>query len=121
MGMPLPPPRAPTVNQLRSRSRAANVGLAGACGVIFLLIYANVNQSVLDGRSAVFDSLLGLTCALSCLLWIMMWLEYFRERPHEYSLGWAFLLLTGPVLGPMLFYYGVWRVRLKAAKTPESR
>ena len=48
---------------------------------------------------------------LAVPLWIVMILEFLRERPLNYPRMWGFLLLTGPVFGPLLFYYFVWRKR----------
>ena len=120
MGMPLPSPsvRPLTVDQVKIRSALARVGMIGAWSVVALAIYANFDQAAVDSSS--FNFVVGFAFLLACVLWIMMWLEFARERPHEYKYAWAFLLMTGPVLGPLLFYYRVWRARLKLMGSPNQ-
>jgi hypothetical protein len=98
MGMPLPPAVPLSTDQVRIRSAVARAGLAGAWCVIALLIYANLDSSAVEDSS--FDALAAVAIGMACLLWITMWLEFARERPIEYPYVWAFLLMTGPVLGP---------------------
>jgi len=43
-----------------------------------------------------------------------MILEFLREKPSNLPYMWGGLLLTGPVIGPLLFYYFVWRKRYAA-------
>jgi hypothetical protein len=114
MGMPLPPPSPLSASQLQLRSRIAMVGMMAAWVVIAMLVYANLDQSLLDSGPGLFVLVANLFFAVSFVLWIMMWLEYFREPPERYRLMWAVLLLPGPIPGGLLFYYRVWRVRLKA-------
>jgi MFS family permease len=118
MGMPLPSQSAIplTRDQVKLRSVVARVGMIGAWSVIALAIYANFDESTLD--SSTFQALVGVAFLLACVLWIMMWFEFARERPVEYSYVWAFLLMTGPVLGPLLFYYRIWRTRIKLIGSP---
>jgi hypothetical protein len=113
MGMPLPSStvRPLTVDQVKIRSALARVGVIGAWSFVALAIYANFDQAAVE--SSAFKLVVGFAFLLACVLWIMMWLEFARERPHEYKYVWAFLLMTGPVFVPLLFYYRVWRARLK--------
>ncbi len=111
MGMPLPSPSRLTQNQVRVRSVLAFAGVVGAWSAIALLIYANLNKSVVDSPTG-FNALAVLAFILSCLLWVMMWFEFVRERPADHTYLWAFLLMTGPVVGPLLFYYRIWRMRV---------
>jgi hypothetical protein len=96
---------------IRSRTRIATVGLLAAWLVVFMLLYGNLDPSVVNGDVGAFLIIGNVALAASCLLWIVMLLEYIRERPAEYRYVWLLLLLTGPVVGPLLFYYGVWRKR----------
>ena len=86
--------------------------------MIALAIYANFDQSAVDTSS--FHALVGFAFLLACVLWIMMWLEFARERPIEYTYVWVFLLMTGPVVGPLIFFYLVWRPRNKLVGSPDK-
>jgi hypothetical protein len=114
MGMPLPPARPLSPSQLRLRSRIARVGMIAAWVVIAMSVYANFDQSLIDNGLGVFYLVANLFFAVSFVLWIMMWLEFFRAPPAKHRLVWVFLLLPGPIPGALLFYYKVWKVRLKA-------
>jgi len=114
MALPLPPPTPLKPDQVRVRTRVAKVGVVAAWIVVFLLVYANFDESVIGQDVSLFSLIAGTAFLASCALWIVMILEYVRERPAQYSLLWALLLFTGPVFGPLLFYYRVWRVRYRA-------
>lgn len=113
MGMPLPPSRPLSQNQLRLRSGIARVGMIAAWVVIAMLIYANFDQSLIDNAPGVFYFVANLFFAVFFVLWIMMWLEFFREPPVKHRVVWALLLLPGPIPGALLFYYKIWKLRLK--------
>ena len=113
MSLPLPPPIPLTPDQVRIRSRVAAIGVMAAWLVIFLLVLGNLFIDLVDYNTA-FRTLAFAAFLGTVPLWIVAWLEYVRERPAEYSLVWAFLLMTGPVVGPLLFYYRVWRTRYGA-------
>jgi hypothetical protein len=96
--------------QVRIRSRVAAVGAIAAWTVVALLVLGNFFIELVEYNRA-YRGLAMLAFGASVALWIVCWLEYFRERPAEYSLVWAFLLMTGPILGPLLFYHRIWRSR----------
>ena len=110
MSLPLPPPLPLTKDQVRIRSRVAAIGVTAAWLVIFMLVLGNIFIDLVEYNAA-FRAIAVAAFFGTVPLWIVAWLEYFRERPAEYSLVWAFLLMTGPVFGPLLFYYRVWRAR----------
>jgi hypothetical protein len=93
----------------RVRSRDARIGLVGAWGLVAIAVIAEMLN--IDPRNPVFLAVLSIALVLSVLLWVMMWREFFRERPTKFSLLWAALLLSGPVLGPLLFYHWIWKPR----------
>jgi hypothetical protein len=115
MGMSLPSATPLTPKQLQIRSGVAKVGLVGAWAVIAVLVFGNLASSPELTESSAFNTVAGAAFALACVLWVAMVLEYIRERPNPHALLWGFLLGTGPVVGPLLFYYRVWRVRYRAA------
>ena len=110
MSLPDVPPIPLTDHQLLIRSILANIGAATAWIVIILLVLGNILASLPEApwfwRSA------GAAFSTSFVLWLAMWIEYFRERPPSNNLLWVFLLITGPVMGPLLFYHRIWRKRL---------
>jgi hypothetical protein len=110
MGLPSAPTTLLSDHQLLIRSILANVGAAAAWIVIILLVLGNIFASLPEApwfwRSA------GAAFATSFILWLAMWIEYFRERPPSNNLLWIWLLMTGPVMGPLLFYHRIWRKRL---------
>src|SRR5512138_2770815 len=112
MGMPLPRPRPLSPTQLRLRTRIARVGMIAAWVVIAMLLYANLYQSLIEEDIGAFYLVASYSFAVSCVLWVMILLEYLREPPAKHRFMWAILLLAGPIPGAMLFYYKVWKVRL---------
>jgi hypothetical protein len=109
--LPGKPPTPLSLLQVRLRSRVALVGVFAAWLVIAMLVVANFKPSVAEEGLSTFDIIVGTAFAASVLLWVVMILEFLRERPTQYPWLWGFLLMTGPVLGPLLFYYRVWRPR----------
>ena len=110
MALPVPPPMPLTDAQVRFRSRVAAVGAIAAWTVVALLVLGNVFIELIEYNRA-YWGLAMVAFGVSVALWIVCWLEYLRERPAESSLVWAFLLSTGPILGPLLFYHRIWRPR----------
>jgi hypothetical protein len=121
MALPGAPPIPLSASAIRSRTRIATVGVLAAWLVVFMLLYGNLDSSVVNSDLGAFLIIANVAFAVSCLLWIVMLLEYFRERPAEYRYVWLFLLLTGPVVGPLLFYYRVWRKRYPRRVPNKSR
>jgi hypothetical protein len=112
MTLPLPPPIPLTEAQVRARSRVAKASAAAIWTLFALAVIANFVVALdEDFDLSRFSGLFFVVFLGSIPLWILMWLEYFRERPEEYSWVWAFLLMTGPTLGPLLFYYRIWKRR----------
>ena len=111
MTLPGQPPIPLSLSQVRLRSRVALIGVFAAWLVIAMLVVANLNPSVADEGLSTFAIIVITAFATSVLLWVVMILEFVRERPAAYPWVWGFLLMTGPVLGPLLFYYRVWRPR----------
>lgn len=109
-----------TTSQVRVRSRIALIGVMAAWLVVALLIYGNINPAVVEDTSSAFGLLAGTAFALSILLWVVMILEFIRERPAQHPWVWGFLLMTGPVLGPLAFYYRIWRPRHAAGRPNNS-
>jgi hypothetical protein len=105
------PPIPLSLSQVRLRSRVALVGVFAAWLFIAMLVVASLNTSFAEEGLSTFDIIAGTAFAASVLLWVVMILEFMRERPTPYPWVWGFLLMTGPVLGPLLFYYRVWRPR----------
>lgn len=120
MTLPLPPPATLTSTQVRVRGKIANVGAAGAWLVIVVLIAANLVLSPTDPFPSWLNTVAGAAFAVSCLLWIVCVLEFFRERPAERSLVYGFLLMTGPVVGPLIFYYRIWKPRRRNGTQRDS-
>ena len=120
MTLPGQPPIPLSSSQVKVRSRVALVGVWAAWLVIALLIVANLDTSVVEDGFNTFALIAGTVLALSVLLWVVMVLEFIRDRPAPNPLAWGFLLMTGPVLGPLLFYYRVWRPRHTAGRPNTS-
>lgn len=116
MALPAQPSIPLSPSQVRTRSHVALVGALAAWLVVAMLIVASFDTTLVgDGLSAF--ALIGVTAfCVSVLLWVVMVLEYVREPPMHRRLVWGFLLMTGPVLGPLLFYYRVWRPRYVAGR-----
>lgn len=111
MALPTQPPIPLSAPQVRARSLVALVGVFAAWLVVAMLIVANFHPSVAEDGFSTFALVGGTAFLLSVLLWIVMILEYVREPPARRRWVWGFLLTTGPVFGPLLFYYRVWRPR----------
>jgi hypothetical protein len=111
MGIPGAPPIPLTERQLLVRSILANIGAAAAWIVLSLLLLANLFTSLPEAPWFWWSA--GAAFITSFILWLVMCSEYFRERPPGKNLLWAFLLMTGPVMGPLLFYHRIWRKRLR--------
>jgi hypothetical protein len=107
-----------TDRQILIWSILANVGAAAAWVVIGLLVLGNLSTSVIE--STWFLRVAGVAFATSSVLWLAMWREYFHERQLHYTFLWVFLLLTGPVVGPLLFYRRILRTRHRAVAPPNS-
>jgi hypothetical protein len=123
MGMPLPPPIPPTplsAREVHIRSSVAVIGAIAAWSFVLLLLYANFDASLFERGSGVFERIAFICFASATLLWIVMWLEFARERPARFRLLWVVLLMSGPVIGPLLFYYLVYRKRYKAVASPNN-
>lgn len=113
MAMPLPSPIPLTARSLRIRTRLAQIGIAAAWLAIVMMVYANFDASLVEGGSLTFDTIANTAFAVSFLLWVVMWLEYIRERPIKRPIAWFVILCFGPIPGAALFYYKVWRVRYR--------
>lgn len=114
--MPLPLPTATplTAAQIKVRSAMARFGAIGAWAVLVGLWLGCISDDIAGSAAFRYGMASGFLAA--CLLWIVSILEFTRERPSGHLLIWATLLLSGPVLGPLIFYYRVWRSRYPAAQ-----
>jgi len=112
MGIPLPlaKPRTLSRSSARRRSRIAAVCAIAALCFLLAILLANFEPEILNVDYLPSRVYFYLSWSLAVVLWILMWWEYARERPNH-RLIWAFLLMTGPFLGPLLFYFLVWRRR----------
>ena len=119
------PPRQPvrrlSSDAIRIRSRVAAVGAAGAWALVVLAIYGNIGGPVPKDPWNPLVIVACIALALSFLLWFVAIFEYLRERPERYPYLWLVLLFAGPVGGPLLFYYLVWRTRYGRPNTSLER
>ena len=111
MGLPLAPSIPLKPGQVRVRSLLAAVGAGAAWSCIVILIAANFLPSSTD-VSASPIAVAGTVAFFAAVpLWLIMILEYLRERPSGHPFVWGLLLFSGPIFGPLLFYHLVWRKR----------
>jgi hypothetical protein len=114
MSLPLARARPLSPPQVRIRSMVAAIGAAAAWACVALLAVANFVPAATDDAASPI-AVAGTVAFFSAApLWLVMILEFLREKPSSHPLIWGFLLLTGPVFGPLLFYYFVWRKRYAA-------
>jgi hypothetical protein len=114
MSMLLARPSPLTPRQVTTRGRVAFLGAVVAWSFVILAVAVSFNVSGPNDTLGPLEWATGGAFFASAILWVAMWMEYARERPREFPLLWGFLLLTGPVLGPLLFYHFVWRRRYAA-------
>jgi len=111
MSLPIAPPRPLSPSSVAVRSHLAFWGTVGAWLVWALLVLGNLIDHLFELWGGIFNAA-GVICFLAALaMWVVMVLELLREPPSEYRWVWRWLLLSGPFLGGMLFYYQIWRKR----------